>query len=82
VLPDELWKWAVERTGGRFYPAADEETIIQAVQEIDRLSAGRIDVREYTAERPRFAGYALLAVGFWIAAAALKLGVPYFRTFP
>jgi hypothetical protein len=46
------------------------------------VSAGRIDVREYTAFRPRFSGYALIAVGLWLLAAVLKLGVPYFRTFP
>lgn len=82
VLPDELWKGAIERTGGRFYPAADEDTIIRAVNEIDRLSAGRIEMREYTARQPRFAGYALVAVGLWLVAGALKLGVSYFRTFP
>ena len=32
------------------------------MEDIDRLSAGRIDVREYTAYEPRFSGYALIAV--------------------
>ena len=82
VLPDSIWKSAVERTGGRFYPAANEETVLRAVQEIDRLSAGRIDVREYTTERPRFSGYALIAVALWLAAGTLKLGFRHFRTFP
>jgi hypothetical protein len=82
VAADRIWKAAVERTGGRFYPAADEEDILKAVREIDRVSAGRIEVREYTAHRPRFSGYALIAVGLWLLAAVLKLSVPYFRTFP
>jgi len=82
VAADRIWKAAVERTGGRFYPAADEEDILKAVREIDRVSAGRIEVREYTAYRPRFSGYALIAVGLWLLAAVLKLSVPYFRTFP
>lgn len=82
VVQDKLWKAAVERTGGRFYPAADEETILRAVNEIDRLSPGRIDTQEYSAQRPRFSGYALIAVGLWLTAAALKLGVRSFRTFP
>ena len=82
VNADPLWKAAVERTGGRFYPAADEAAILRAVNEIDRLSAGRIDVREYTVHRPRFSGYALVAVALWLAAGVLKLGFGYFRTFP
>jgi hypothetical protein len=82
LLPDEIWKKAVERTGGRFYAAADEKTILRAVHEIDRLAPGRIDVREYVTRRPRFAGVLVIAVALWLLAAALKLGLPQFRTFP
>jgi Ca-activated chloride channel family protein len=82
VLPDDLWKSAVERTGGRFYPAADEDAILRAIDEIDRLSAGRIDVRQYATGQPRFAGYALIAVALWLTGALLKLGLRFFRTFP
>jgi hypothetical protein len=81
-VPDAMWKAAIQRTGGRFYAAANEETIISAVREIDQLAPGRIDVREYTTQKPRFAGFALIAVGCWLAAAAAKLGFRYFRTFP
>jgi Mg-chelatase subunit ChlD len=81
-VPDAMWKAAIQRTGGRFYAAANEETIISAVREIDKLAPGRIDVREYTTQKPRFAGFALIAVGCWLAAAAAKLGLRYFRTFP
>lgn len=81
-LPDDLWKSAIERTGGRFYAAANEENIIRAVREIDRLAPGRIDVHEYTVRQPRFAGYALIAVGCWLTAATMKLGFRSFRTFP
>ena len=56
----------VERTGGRFYAADDEESILVALREIDRLSPGRIDVREYSVQRPRYAGYALIAVALWL----------------
>jgi hypothetical protein len=82
VAQDRLWKDAVERTGGRFYPAADEDAILNAIKEIDRLSPGRIDVHHYTAQRPRFAGYVLIAIALWLPAAALKLGFRHFRTFP
>lgn len=82
IQADTLWKSAMERTGGRFYAASDEPSLMRAISEIDRVSAGRIDVRHYSSERPRFAGYALVAVALWLVAAVLKLGFPYFRTFP
>jgi hypothetical protein len=82
VEQDKIWKPVVERTGGRFYAASDEASILTALREIDRLTPGRIDVREYSIERPRYAGYALLAAAMWLVAAALKLAVPAFRTFP
>jgi hypothetical protein len=82
VPQDALWKSAVEASGGRFYVAAEEEDILRAVRDIDRLSPGRINVRQYTSQQPRFSGYALIAVALWLTAGLLKLGVPYFRTFP
>ena len=82
VEQDTIWKSVVERTGGRFYAASDEESIVVALREIDRLSPGRIDVREYSVQRPRYSGYALIAIALWLVAATMKLGVPVFRTFP
>ncbi|MEE2777429.1 MAG: VWA domain-containing protein [Acidobacteriota bacterium] len=79
---DAVWRAAVERTGGRFYAAATEDDIFDASEEIDKLSAGTIDVRRYTAYHPRFSGYALVAVALWLVAATLKLGPRQFRTFP
>jgi Ca-activated chloride channel family protein len=82
VLQDKIWKGVVEKTGGRFYAAYDEESIRRALRDIDRLSPGRIDTRQYSVRRPRFAGFALVALGLWLSAAALKLGFGMFRTFP
>ena len=82
ILPDQVWKEAVERTGGRFFPAANEEMIIEAVHEIDRLSAGRIHVTRYATRDPRFAPFALLAGALWTAALGLALSWSVFRTFP
>jgi Ca-activated chloride channel homolog len=82
VLPDEMWKDAVEQTGGRFYPAADEATILRAVHEIDRLAPGKVELREYRSRVLQFPGYALMAVLLWLAAATAKLGLRAFRTFP
>ena len=82
LLPDQVWKDAVEGTGGRFFPAANEEMIIEAVHEIDRLSAGRIHVTRYVTRDPRFAPFALLAGALWTAALGFALCSGAFRTFP
>jgi Ca-activated chloride channel family protein len=82
VAYDALWKPAVERSGGRFYAAANEDDILRAVSDIDRLSAGTIAERRYASATPAFAGYALIAVVLWLVAGTLKLAFPYFRTFP
>jgi len=82
VLPDEIWKRAVEKTGGKFYPVADEAAIFRAVHEIDQLAGGRIDVTEYTVNRPRFASFAIGALLLWAAALTLRLTGPYFSKFP
>ena len=82
IPTDKLWKPLVERTGGRFYAADTEDAILRAETEIDKLSTGRIEVREYTAQRPRFDGYALVALLLWLSAGVMKLGFRTFRTFP
>jgi Ca-activated chloride channel family protein len=82
TVPDQIWKPAVEATGGRFYAASDESAILRAVHDIDTLSAGKVQVRQYTTEHPRFMIFALIAAGLWTLATALKLTVPYFQKFP
>jgi hypothetical protein len=82
VVQDKIWMPVVESTGGRFYAAPDEAAVLRATADIDRLSPGRIEVRQYSVRRPRFAAYALVAAGLWLAAALLKLGVGRFQTFP
>jgi len=82
VTWDGLWKAMVERSGGRFYPAFDEDSMLRAIDDIDRLSTGRIAVRRYSTSAPAFPGYALIAVALWLTGAALTLTFPYFRTFP
>lgn len=79
---DGLWKASVEHSGGRFYAAYDESAILRAINDIDRVSTGQIGVRRYSSAIPGYAGYTLGAVVLWLGAAVLKLGVPFFRTFP
>ena len=82
VISDQQWKRAVERTGGMFFPAENEDAILAAIHEIDTLAEGRIRVRRYTAHEPRFAPFALAAVLLWLTALTLTLGVRHFRRFP
>ncbi len=82
LITDEGWTRAVERTGGRFFAASDEASLLRAMAEIDRAAVGTISVKQYTSQRPRFATFALIAASCWLAAAGLKLTVPYFQRFP
>ena len=82
VVSDSLWKEAVEATGGRYYAASDESTILRAIQDIDRISVGRIEVTQYVSQRPRFRPFTLVAASTWSLATMLMLTVPYFRRFP
>jgi hypothetical protein len=82
AVPDALWKDAVERAGGRFYIARDERSLMNAIADIDRGSAGTIQVRQYTTQEPRFASFALAALGLWAGAAALRLALPVFSSVP
>jgi Ca-activated chloride channel homolog len=82
VISDTLWKEAVERTGGRFYAASNESTLLQAIQDIDRVSAGKIEITHYVSQQPKYRPFALIAAGLWTFAVALALTVPQFRSFP
>jgi hypothetical protein len=81
-IPDAVWQAAVARTGGRFFAGTDEPTIIRAMQAIDRAAAGRIQIRQYSTQVPRFAPFAFAAAALWTVALALRLLTPWFTTFP
>jgi Ca-activated chloride channel family protein len=82
IIPDALWKKAVEKTGGKFYAASDEASLMRAIRDIDRLAAGTIHVKRYTTEQPRFAVFALMAAALWSVAAAIKLSSGRFQSLP
>jgi len=82
IVPDAVWKPAVEATGGRFYAAAAEADVIKAIRDIDARSRGQIDVNVYTTREPRFAPFALIAVMLWSGALALQATAPFFTQFP
>ena len=82
LVPDERWKPAVAKTGGRFFAAKDENSLLEAIADIDKVSTGTIQVRQYTSQRPQFALFTGIAIGCWVVGALLKLSVPYFQRLP
>jgi Ca-activated chloride channel family protein len=82
LVSDNEWRTAVQATGGRFYAASDESTILQAIRDIDRLGAGRIELNTYVSQRPLYAPFALIAAALWSLAVVLAMTVPAFRRFP
>jgi Ca-activated chloride channel family protein len=82
IIPDALWKSAVEKTGGKFYAASDEASLMSAIRDIDRLAAGTIAVKRYSTQQPRFALFALIAAALWSAAALVKLLPSSFQSIP
>lgn len=82
VIPDAIWKDAVEQTGGRFYAAANEDTILRAIRDIDRAAVGKIDIKQYVTQRAKFAPFTFAAAALWTLALVLRFTVPYFRRFP
>ena len=72
----------MEKTGGKYYVAKDEASLLAAVSDIDRVSVGAIETTQYSSQRPRFAIFALLSAGLWASAATLKLVTPWFGKFP
>jgi hypothetical protein len=82
VVPDSIWKPAVESTGGRFYAAATEADVLKAIQDIDKRSPGAIRVKRYSTNQPRFAPFAVAAATAWTLALVMQLLLPFMRTFP
>ena len=82
IIPDAIWKPAVESTGGRFYAAANEQDVLRAIDDIDERSVGKVEIKQYALQQPQFAPFALIAAGLWVLALALKVAVPYFGKFP
>ena len=80
AFTDPIWKPVVEKTGGKFYAASDEATILSAIQEIDKVSVGKISIRQYSTQQPRFTMLrAHRRSACWMLALALKLTVPYLQ---
>lgn len=79
---DVLWKNAVEKTGGKFYVAVDEASIIQAVTEIDKAATGSINVSRYSTKKPLFGVFIKAVLALWCFACLMTLSLKFFRKFP
>ncbi len=79
---DQIWKDAVEKTGGKFYVGSDEAAVINAVNDINKLTAGTITATRYTSHQPRFALFISAAFILWSVAVTLYLSLRFFRKFP
>jgi hypothetical protein len=82
LIPDKAWTAAVAKTGGKFYAVSNERDLLRAIEDIDRVSAGAIQIRQYTSQQPQFAFFAFAAAAMFTLAAALRLLVPRFQQFP
>ncbi len=82
AVPDKLWRDAVRKTGGQFFAASDERTLLAAINEIDKVAAGSIQMTEYGTQRPRFPMFAAAAALCFALGALSKLTVPYFQRYP
>jgi hypothetical protein len=82
LIPDKAWMQAVERTGGKFYAVSNEGDLLRAIEDIDRVSAGAIQIKHYTSQEPQFAFFAWVAAALWTTAAALKLAISRFQQVP
>ena len=60
-------------------PPAAKTALLAAIEDIDKVSTGTIQVKQYSSQQPRFAIFAMIALGCWSAAIALKLVVPHFQ---
>jgi hypothetical protein len=82
LIPDQAWKAAVERTGGRFYAVGNEASLLRAIADIDRSASGAIQVTNYSSQEPEYAAFAVAAAALWLLAAALKITMPVFQQLP
>ncbi|MGH9199704.1 MAG: vWA domain-containing protein [Vicinamibacterales bacterium] len=81
-IPDAQWRAAVEKTGGKYYIAKDEASLLAAVSDIDRVSVGAIETTQYANQQPRFSIFVLLSIALWASAATLRLATPWFGKIP
>lgn len=82
AVPDKLWREAVQKTGGKFFAASDERTLLAAINEIDQVAAGTIRLTVYGTQNPRFTLFASIAAVCFLGGALAKLSVPFFQRFP
>ena len=81
-VTDKLWSAAVAKTGGKFYPVADADRLLQAIRDIDKAATGRVMQTRYGIHEPRFAAFTMATVLLWSIAGMLRLATRLFGRFP
>jgi Ca-activated chloride channel family protein len=81
-IPDAMWIDAVKQTGGKFFAASDERSLLAAIREIDQVSGGTVKLTDYGAQSSRFELFAIAALFCFVLAATAKLAVPQLQKFP
>ena len=61
AVPDKLWREAVQKTGGKFFAASDERTLLAAINEIDQVAAGTIQLTSTVPALPALRRFAAVA---------------------
>lgn len=79
---DADWAKVVKKTGGEFFVGNNDDSILRAIEAIDRKVVGEIENRRYGVKEPRFAIFLLTALGLWATALVIWLFFRKFRKFP
>lgn len=79
---DAIWKNAVEKTGGKFYPAFWEPALLSAINDIDQAATGKITVSRYSTRKPFFGVFLTAATLFWATGTISVMSLKFFRKFP
>lgn len=73
TVNDELLGRMAKETGGRYFRAAQEDSLNSVFREIDQLEKTKIDVNQYTRYTELFPMFLWWALGLYLAASALRL---------
>ena len=68
----ETLREIADRTGGRYFHAADADTLSDVIEEIDRLERSEITEVRYLEYEHHYASFVVLAIAFMAASAVLS----------
>ena len=71
-MDEETLREIAERTGGRYFHAADADALSQVIEEIDRLERSEITEVRYLEYEHHYASFVVLAIAFMGASGLLS----------